>query len=50
MLLILFINQFFKLGAYLANGAEYSGDYDIGKEGLINFHRGRLSILEDSGI
>lgn len=28
-------------GAYLANGAEYTGDYDLDCEGLVDFHRER---------
>lgn len=36
-------------GAYLANGAEYTGDYGIGIEALKNFHRPRMEVLYNSG-
>ena len=36
-------------GAYLANGAEYSGDYDLDEAGLVSFHRQRWHILAESG-
>ncbi len=36
-------------GAYLANGAEYTGDYDLDEDGLVDFHRQRWHILADSG-
>lgn len=32
-------------GAYLANGAEYSGDYDLDEAGLVAFHRQRWHLL-----
>jgi homocysteine S-methyltransferase len=32
-------------GAYLANGAEFTGDYDLDEEGLYDFHRPRWEIL-----
>jgi homocysteine S-methyltransferase len=32
-------------GAYLANGAEFTGDYDLDEEGLYGFHRRRWEIL-----
>jgi homocysteine S-methyltransferase len=32
-------------GAYLANGAEFTGDYDLDEEGLVGFHRKRWQIL-----
>jgi homocysteine S-methyltransferase len=32
-------------GAYLANGAEFTGDYDLDEEGLYDFHRRRWRIL-----
>ncbi len=32
-------------GAYLANGAEYTGDYDLDYAGLLDFHRERWQIL-----
>lgn len=34
-------------GAYLANGAEYTGDYDLDEAGLVAFHRRRWHILVD---
>ena len=36
-------------GAYLADGSEYSGDYDLDDEGLYAFHRPRWRILADAG-
>ena len=36
-------------GAYLANGAEYTGDYDRDEAGLVVFHRERWHILAQSG-
>ncbi|MBK9055931.1 MAG: homocysteine S-methyltransferase [Chloroflexi bacterium] len=36
-------------GAYLANGAEYTGDYDLDETGLLTFHRERWHILAESG-
>ncbi|MFF5204734.1 homocysteine S-methyltransferase [Streptosporangium sp. NPDC000396] len=36
-------------GAYLANGAEYTGDYDLDEDGLTGWHRDRWHILADSG-
>jgi homocysteine S-methyltransferase len=36
-------------GAYLANGAEYTGDYDLDEAGLVAFHRDRLRLLADAG-
>ena len=35
-------------GAYLANGAEYTGDYDLGEAGLVDFHHQRWHILAES--
>jgi homocysteine S-methyltransferase len=32
-------------GAYLGNGAEYTGDYDLDEAGLVAFHRPRLEAL-----
>ncbi len=32
-------------GAYLANGAEYTGDYDVDEDGLVAFHRERFLLL-----
>ena len=36
-------------GAYLANGAEYTGEYDLDEQGLMAFHRERLFILAETG-
>jgi len=36
-------------GAYLANGAEYTGDYGIGIHDLKEFHRERVAILASAG-
>ena len=36
-------------GAYLANGAEYTGDYDLDEAGLAAFHRERLLVLATAG-
>ncbi|GAA0358569.1 homocysteine S-methyltransferase [Microbispora corallina] len=36
-------------GAYLANGAEYTGDYDLDEDGLVDWHRERFEILAGSG-
>jgi homocysteine S-methyltransferase len=36
-------------GAYLADGSEYTGRYDLDEEGLLAFHRRRWSILSESG-
>jgi homocysteine S-methyltransferase len=36
-------------GAYLANGAEYTGDYDLDEKGLYEFHSRRWQILSDAG-
>ncbi|GII83694.1 homocysteine S-methyltransferase YbgG [Sphaerisporangium siamense] len=35
-------------GASLANGAEYTGDYDLDEEGLLAWHRPRWEVLADS--
>lgn len=35
-------------GAYLADGAEYSGDYGISDKALMNFHQPRIRLLETS--
>jgi homocysteine S-methyltransferase len=35
-------------GAYLANGAEYTGDYDLDETGLYQFHRRRWQLLAES--
>ena len=36
-------------GAYLANGAEYTGDYDIKSDDLKAFHRPRVQALVEAG-
>lgn len=36
-------------GAYLANGSEFTGDYDLDEGGLVEFHRRRWEILCSSG-
>ncbi|MEU8249401.1 homocysteine S-methyltransferase [Nonomuraea sp. NPDC048916] len=36
-------------GAFLANGAEYTGDYDLDEEGLLAWHRPRWEILASAG-
>lgn len=36
-------------GAYLANGAEYTGDYGLSQEELVSFHRWRWDVLARSG-
>ena len=36
-------------GAFLANGAEYTGDYDLDEDGLHAFHRRRFAILAGAG-
>ncbi|HKK27496.1 MAG TPA: homocysteine S-methyltransferase [Gemmatimonadota bacterium] len=36
-------------GAFLADGSEYTGDYDLGEEGLLAFHRPRWEILAEAG-
>ncbi len=35
-------------GAFLADGSEYRGNYDIDENGLMDFHRKRLNILIES--
>ncbi|RMG88749.1 MAG: homocysteine S-methyltransferase [Bacteroidetes bacterium] len=35
-------------GAYLANGAEYTGDYDLSESALADFHRPRMVALAES--
>ncbi|MFN2200253.1 MAG: homocysteine S-methyltransferase [Caldilineaceae bacterium] len=35
-------------GAYLANGAEYTGDYGLSEAELVEFHRTRVEILADT--
>jgi homocysteine S-methyltransferase len=36
-------------GAYLADGSEYTGRYDLDESGLLAFHRSRWRLLADSG-
>ena len=36
-------------GAYLADGSEYTGAYDLDEDALMGFHRRRLEILSASG-
>ena len=36
-------------GAYLADGSEYRGDYDLDEEGLVAFHGDRLRLLSQCG-
>ncbi|MET8158486.1 homocysteine S-methyltransferase [Sphaerisporangium sp. NPDC005289] len=36
-------------GAYLANGAEYTGDYDLDEDALVEWHRPRWEVLAESG-
>lgn len=36
-------------GAYLADGSEYRGDYDLDVEGLVEFHRRRFDVLVQAG-
>jgi homocysteine S-methyltransferase len=35
-------------GAFLADGSEYTGNYDLDRDGLVDFHRDRWRILSDS--
>jgi homocysteine S-methyltransferase len=36
-------------GAYLANGSEYTGDYSLSRQELVEFHRDRWRLLSDRG-
>jgi len=36
-------------GAYLADGSEYRGDYDLGEDELVDFHRPRMATLVAAG-
>ena len=36
-------------GAYLADGSEYRGDYELSVGELMNFHRERMGVLVESG-
>jgi homocysteine S-methyltransferase len=37
-------------GAFLADGSEYRGDYNIPKEEMKDFHRGRIQALVEGGV
>lgn len=37
-------------GAFLADGSEYRGDYQLSKEDMKAFHRGRIQALVDAGV
>ncbi|OAE01119.1 homocysteine S-methyltransferase [Arthrobacter sp. OY3WO11] len=37
-------------GAYLADGSEYRGDYTLGQEEFMDFHRPRVAALVDAGV
>ncbi|KAF2484307.1 homocysteine S-methyltransferase [Neohortaea acidophila] len=37
-------------GAYLADGSEYRGDYQLSKSGFQNFHRARIRALVDAEV
>jgi homocysteine S-methyltransferase len=37
-------------GAFLADGSEYRGDYDIPKDDMKKFHRGRIQALVEAGV
>lgn len=36
-------------GAYLADGSEYTGDYELDEGALVDFHRRRLEVLSAAG-
>ncbi|WP_405084551.1 homocysteine S-methyltransferase [Microbispora sp. NBC_01389] len=36
-------------GAYLADGSEYTGDYDLDEDGLAEWHRERFGLLAEAG-
>ncbi|WP_285779695.1 homocysteine S-methyltransferase [Microtetraspora sp. NBRC 13810] len=36
-------------GAYLADGSEYTGDYDLDEDALVAWHRPRWRVLADTG-
>jgi homocysteine S-methyltransferase len=36
-------------GAFLADGSEFTGDYDLNEQGLTDFHADRWQLLADSG-
>lgn len=37
-------------GAFLADGSEYRGDYNLAREDMKAFHRGRIQALVDAGV
>lgn len=37
-------------GAYLSNGAEYTGDYSISADEMTDFHRARMQALIEAGV
>lgn len=37
-------------GAYLADGSEYRGDYDLSEAALMDFHRPRMAALVSAGV
>ncbi|KAK7537281.1 homocysteine methyltransferase [Phyllosticta citribraziliensis] len=37
-------------GAYLADGSEYTGAYDLSRAGFKDFHRERMRVLVDEGV
>ncbi|KAF2121880.1 homocysteine S-methyltransferase [Lophiotrema nucula] len=37
-------------GAFLADGSEYRGDYEVPKEEMKDFHRGRIKALVEAGV
>jgi S-methylmethionine-dependent homocysteine/selenocysteine methylase len=37
-------------GAFLADGSEYRGDYDVPREEMKSFHRGRIEALVEAGV
>ncbi|KAH6637420.1 homocysteine S-methyltransferase [Boeremia exigua] len=37
-------------GAFLADGSEYRGDYQLAKDDMKTFHRGRIQALVDAGV
>jgi homocysteine S-methyltransferase len=36
-------------GAFLANGSEFTGDYDLDRQGLMDFHAARWEVLRSCG-
>lgn len=37
-------------GAYLADGSEYTGDYDLSEKEYMDFHRSRMELLDQAGV